>query len=172
MTVPAYGKFPGPLTRECSDNWGQRVRPSGGSYARREGHGGCDLKPSSPGQVGQNIRAAWAGRVIDTWNVWGVDYGRQVLIRHYAKHTHRRSNGTTYSHTHTWYSFYAHLRSIKVSRGQRVARAQVIGTLGNTGSSTAPHCHHEVHLDPRWAYGNVPCHGRLERRRQLELANR
>jgi hypothetical protein len=42
--------------------------------------------------------------------------------------------------------FYAHLRpgSLKVVEGQRVRRGQVIGALGNSGQSDAPHLHIHV----------------------------
>jgi hypothetical protein len=41
------------------------------------------------------------------------------------------------------YAFYAHLRkrSIPVTLGQHVKRGQVLGKLGNTGNTTAPHLH-------------------------------
>jgi murein DD-endopeptidase MepM/ murein hydrolase activator NlpD len=39
---------------------------------------------------------------------------------------------------------YAHLNSILVKPGERVALHGVVGTLGNTGRSTGPHLHYEV----------------------------
>jgi murein DD-endopeptidase MepM/ murein hydrolase activator NlpD len=39
---------------------------------------------------------------------------------------------------------YAHLRSIAVERGARVAHGQVIGEVGRTGSASGPHLHLEV----------------------------
>jgi hypothetical protein len=41
------------------------------------------------------------------------------------------------------YAFYAHMRkkSITVALGQRVKRGQVLGRLGNTGNTSAPHLH-------------------------------
>lgn len=42
---------------------------------------------------------------------------------------------------------YAHLSRYNVSKGQRVQRGEVIGYVGNTGRSTAPHLHYEVHID-------------------------
>ena len=33
-----------------------------------------------------------------------------------------------------------------VQRGQYVQQGQVIGYIGNTGVSTGPHCHYEVHI--------------------------
>lgn len=39
---------------------------------------------------------------------------------------------------------YGHLSSFTVKEGDRVKRGQVIGYVGNTGRSTAPHLHYEV----------------------------
>ncbi len=41
-------------------------------------------------------------------------------------------------------TIYAHLEDIKVKVGQRLKRGEVIGTVGNTGLSTAPHLHYEI----------------------------
>jgi murein DD-endopeptidase MepM/ murein hydrolase activator NlpD len=42
-------------------------------------------------------------------------------------------------------TLYAHLSSIAVSQGQRVAQGQLIGYGGSTGYSTGTHLHFEVH---------------------------
>lgn len=42
---------------------------------------------------------------------------------------------------------YAHLKRIKVKRGETVDHRAVIGTLGSTGRSTGPHVHYEVVVD-------------------------
>ncbi len=42
---------------------------------------------------------------------------------------------------------YAHLEGYEVRPGQRVQRGDVIGFVGNTGRSTAPHLHYEVWVD-------------------------
>ncbi len=39
---------------------------------------------------------------------------------------------------------YGHLATLNVKEGDRVKRGQVIGYVGNTGRSTAPHLHYEV----------------------------
>lgn len=51
---------------------------------------------------------------------------------------------------HKHYAFYAHLKpdSIKVKRGDIVQKGQVIGLLGNSGNSTAPHLHFHIGNEP------------------------
>ncbi|WP_446665227.1 M23 family metallopeptidase [Flexivirga sp. B27] len=47
-------------------------------------------------------------------------------------------------------SVYGHMSRVQVYPGQRVARGQLVGHSGNTGNSTGPHLHLEIHL------GGVP----------------
>lgn len=42
-------------------------------------------------------------------------------------------------------TLFAHLSKIKVKHGQNVKRGDIIGYSGNTGRSTAPHLHYEIH---------------------------
>ncbi|MBN2378401.1 peptidoglycan DD-metalloendopeptidase family protein [candidate division WOR-3 bacterium] len=57
-----------------------------------------------------------------------VLYGNYVKIRH----------GKYYE------TFYAHLKSVIVKKGEKVSMNQIVGFVGNTGRSTAPHLHFEV----------------------------
>ena len=49
------------------------------------------------------------------------------------------------NHTSGYSTTYAHLSKIFVRHGQKIKRGDIIGETGNTGRSTAPHLHYEVH---------------------------
>ena len=44
-------------------------------------------------------------------------------------------------------TLFAHLSKINVKHGQEIKRGEVIGYTGNTGRSTAPHLHYEIHYN-------------------------
>lgn len=46
-------------------------------------------------------------------------------------------------------TYYAHLKKFNVHRGEHVERGEIIGYVGTSGLSTAPHLHYEVHKDGR-----------------------
>ena len=50
-------------------------------------------------------------------------------------------------HGYGYQTVYAHLNGFNVRQGQNVKRGDIIGYVGNSGSSTAPHLHYEVHKD-------------------------
>ncbi len=49
------------------------------------------------------------------------------------------------NHGYGYVTLYAHLSSYAVETGQEIQRSDLIGYSGNTGRSTAPHLHYEVH---------------------------
>ena len=55
-------------------------------------------------------------------------------------------NNVIIKHKHGMYTRYAHLSTIRVKKGQYVSQRDVIGTIGNTGVTTGPHLHYEVHI--------------------------
>ena len=65
------------------------------------------------------------------------------------------------SHGFGYLTLYAHLSKYKVRQGQRVKRGDIIGYVGSTGRSQAPHLHYEVHKDGKvvnpinFYYGNI-----------------
>jgi murein DD-endopeptidase MepM/ murein hydrolase activator NlpD len=86
-------------------------------------HEGIDF--SAP--IGTEIYATGNGTVAKTeYN--GRGYGNNVIINH----------GFGYS------TLYGHMSRFAVRPGQKIKRGDVIGYVGNTGSSTGPHVHYEV----------------------------
>jgi murein DD-endopeptidase MepM/ murein hydrolase activator NlpD len=53
-------------------------------------------------------------------------------------------NNVILSHMVGYQTHYAHMSKIIVREGQQVKRGDIIGYVGSTGKSTAPHCHYEV----------------------------
>ena len=63
-------------------------------------------------------------------------------------------------HGNGYVTVYGHLSKRLVKKGDKIARGQTIGTVGNTGRSTAPHLHYEVqynrkHVNPNKFYFEV-----------------
>ncbi|OBF96403.1 hypothetical protein A5790_05055 [Mycobacterium sp. 852002-51152_SCH6134967] len=101
------------------------VWTSGFGYRWGALHGGIDIANS----IGTPVLAASDGVVISAGPYAG--YGNMVKVRH--------SDGTV--------TLYGHLSSWSVSVGQRVWAGDQIAKMGNTGNSTGPHLHFEVHLN-------------------------
>jgi murein DD-endopeptidase MepM/ murein hydrolase activator NlpD len=60
-------------------------------------------------------------------------------------------------HGYGYSTVYGHLSGFNVKTGQKVKRGDVIGYVGNSGGSTAPHLHYEVHknghaVDPAYYF--------------------
>jgi len=63
-----------------------------------------------------------------------------------ARHSDSFGQVVEIDHGYGLVTLYAHMSKIKVRRGQKVVRGEVIGLTGNTGLSAGPHLHYEVHL--------------------------
>ncbi|MBO4566884.1 MAG: M23 family metallopeptidase [Bacteroidales bacterium] len=61
----------------------------------------------------------------------------------------RRGEGNTVEIKHKggYVTRYSHLREINVQQGQAVSKGRVVGTVGMSGNSYAPHLHYEVRRD-------------------------
>ncbi len=72
--------------------------------------------------------------------------GNGTVLRVISNPRARTGYGTLIEidHGYGYRTLYAHLDELLVRRGQEVKRGDVIGKVGNTGMSTAPHLHYEV----------------------------
>jgi murein DD-endopeptidase MepM/ murein hydrolase activator NlpD len=110
------------LTRTAS-GWGFRIHPI---YKILKFHYGMDF--TAP--TGTEVYATGNGTIVTVeWSKRG--YGNQIII----------------DHGYGYQTLYAHLSGFNVRLGQEVKRGDVIGYVGSTGLSTAPHLHYEVHLN-------------------------
>lgn len=108
-----------PAVGVLTDFFGWRVHPV---YGTENYHDGMDIGVPK----GTPVRAAAAGTVIMA--SWYGGYGNAIKIDH--------GGGVV--------TLYAHLSSIGVEVGQKVAAGANIGYSGNTGTSTGPHLHFTV----------------------------
>ena len=122
------------LNRVAS-GFGYRIDPV---YKDRRPHMGLDF--TAP--MGTPIYATADGRIKDAgFNTGGL--GNRVVIAH----------GFGYE------TVYGHMVRVKARVGEMVKRGEVIGYVGNSGKSTGPHCHYEVHrngipVDPIYYFYN------------------
>ncbi|MBM3270923.1 MAG: M23 family metallopeptidase, partial [Candidatus Sericytochromatia bacterium] len=93
---------------------------------KQEFHNGYDIAVPE----GTPVKAAAAGKVVETGNQPG-GAGNYVVIDHGGGYTTK----------------YFHLSTIGVKEGQMVQQGEEIAKSGNTGRSTGPHLHFEVHKD-------------------------
>jgi len=100
--------------------FGMRMHPI---FKRRKMHTGIDFTAPK----GVSIHATGSGKIHSIKRIKN-GYGTHVII----------------DHGYGYKTLYAHMSSVDVKVGQKVTRGQVIGAIGNTGTSTAPHLHYEV----------------------------
>jgi len=110
-----------PTFGRISDGWGMRIHPITNEL---EFHNGIDIAnlPGTP------IYAAADGMVVAA--DYDNGYGKRIVLAH--------SGG--------YHTLYAHLYNHQVRVGDQVNKGQIIGLMGNTGLSTGPHLHYEVHV--------------------------
>lgn len=87
----------------------------------------CGLDFSAP--RGTPVKATAGGRVVYSGVYY--NYGKFVVIDH----------GQGYE------TAYGHLSKINVKKGQMIHKGDIIGNVGSTGRSTAPHLHYEVRIN-------------------------
>ena len=111
-----------PVRGWVSSGFGYRTSPFTGE---REFHKGIDIST----REGTPIVAPANGIV--SYLGWEHGYGKIITI----------------THGHGLVTRYAHLKKGLVKKGQHVKRGETIALVGNTGRSTGPHLHYEVHVN-------------------------
>ena len=112
------------LSRMAS-GFGYRIDPI---YKTRKFHAGMDFSA----KTGTPIYATGDGKILKVRKS-KRGYGNHVKI----------------DHGFGYVTLYAHMSKYIVKKGQKVKRGEIIGYVGNTGKSVAPHLHYEVHKDNR-----------------------
>ncbi|MGB4845048.1 MAG: M23 family metallopeptidase, partial [Ferruginibacter sp.] len=121
-SIPAIQPISNKQLTRIASGFGYRIHPI---YGIAKMHNGLDFTAPQ----GTPIYATGDG-VVTTAGV-GTGTGNHVIINHgYGYETE-----------------YMHMLRIKTRVGQRVKRGEVIGWVGNTGASTGPHVHYEVHIN-------------------------
>ena len=118
------GTWTRPASGRFSSTFGGRNIGSGAEF-----HYGSDIANS----IGTPIVAAADG-IVSYAAPMGT-YGNVIMITHSI-------DGQIFT------TVYAHLNGYNVGSGQSVSKGQVIGQMGNTGRSTGPHLHFEIHNGP------------------------
>lgn len=113
------GRFARPVDSPIGSGFGPRYHPI--LHVNRP-HRGLDFRAPS----GTPIRAADRGVVI--WSGWFGAFGKLVIVDHGGDLT----------------TLYAHASRLVVSKGDVVARGQLVAYSGSTGLSTGPHLHFEI----------------------------
>jgi hypothetical protein len=121
--IPAIQPISNKDLKRTASGWGYRIHPI---YKIRKFHYGMDF--TAPTRT--DIYATGDG-VIEQAEHSMRGYGNKIVINH----------GFGYK------TLYGHMDEFNVKPGQKVKRGDVIGFVGNTGLSTAPHLHYEVILN-------------------------
>lgn len=136
-SIPAIQPVKNEQLKQMASGFGYRSDP----FTKvRKFHAGMDFSA----KTGTPVYATGDG-VVDRADNTASGYGNHIVIRH----------GFGYE------TLYGHLSKYKVRAGQRVKRGDVIGYVGSTGRSEAPHLHYEVHkngevVNPlNFYYGNI-----------------
>jgi murein DD-endopeptidase MepM/ murein hydrolase activator NlpD len=117
--IPAIQPISDKDMKRMASGYGMRIHPI---YRVPKFHAGMDF--SAP--VGTEIYATADGVV--TFSGYKQSYGNCININH----------GFGYQ------TLYGHMSKFIVRVGQKVTRGEIIGYVGDTGLSTAPHLHYEV----------------------------
>lgn len=119
----------------------EHILTAGWYYSGGSLHRAIDLRTNTGGNSNKSVKCAFDGTVtaVHYWD--GKSKKGTESYGNYIDVTHTSYNGMPLK------TRYAHLSSIKVSKGQAVDEGQEIAISGSTGNVTGPHLHFEVWLN-------------------------
>lgn len=122
--VPAIQPVLNKDLKRTASGYGWRMDPV---YQTAKFHEGMDFSAD----IGTPVFATGNGVILKSG--WQRGYGETIEI----------------DHGYGYKTVYAHLNKRIARTGVKVKRGDIIGHVGNTGKSTGPHLHYEVHLNGR-----------------------
>ena len=119
-SIPAIQPISNKDLKHIASGFGMRIDPI---YKIPKMHEGLDFAANTGTPV-----YATGNAMVTTVEYGNTGYGNRIVLTHMVGYQ----------------TLYGHLSRIAVKQGQKVKRGDLIGYVGSTGKSTAPHLHYEV----------------------------
>lgn len=114
-------------------------------YGAKYKSGGIHKGIDGRAAIGTPVYAAVSGVVVHSgahrWRKgWGRSFGIHIIV----------DNDKFKDGSAGLWAGYCHLSKVRVVKGQRVSKGQLLGYSGSTGNSTGPHLHFQILASRYW----------------------